>query len=224
MNHKHLTIICAVLAVLMCLMTISAAASSWTRPATNKDVAHEVAELMRSKGYEEDNPVILACQDWWQSEHKAEQEALELRIEYTTKSQRSEYPVAATVWQLLRESGLSEPVTAGIIGNMMSECGGHTLDLMPYIYTHGFYGLCMWSLTYFPQVDAQSVPGQIDVLLDTLADNIAAGGGDIDTFLGLTDARAAARYFSDYYERPASWSEKRADNAEAAYKYFTERN
>lgn len=183
------------------------------------DLAHEIAELMRSRGYAEDHPVILACQDWW----RAENEGNAATQVFVTEEQKKAYPVAAAVWQRLREHGLSEPVAAGIMGNMMSECGGHTLDLDPYIYSGGFYGLAMWSIHYFPSVDGLGVAAQVDFLVDTLS-NIKDGGGSVEAFLALTDARAAARYFSDYYERPASWSEKRADNAEVAYKYFTERN
>ena len=183
------------------------------------DLAHEIAELMRSRGYAEDHPVIVACQEWWQ----AENEGNTASQVFVTEQQKREYPVAAAVWQRLREHGLSEPVAAGIMGNMMAECGGHTLELMPYTYSGGFYGLAMWSLYYFPGVDGLGVAAQCDFLIDTLS-NIKNGGGSVEAFLSLTDARAAARYFSDYYERPAAWSEKRADNAEAAYKYFAERN
>lgn len=183
------------------------------------DLAHEIAELMRSRGYAEDHPVIVACQEWWQAEAEGNGQAQV----FVTEAQKREYPVAAAVWQRLREHGLSEPVAAGIMGNMMAECGGHTLELMPYTYSGGFYGLAMWSLHYFPAVDGLGVAAQCDFLIDTL-DNIKDGGGSVEAFLSLTDARAAARYFSGYYERPAAWSEKRADNAEAAYRYFTERN
>lgn len=179
------------------------------------DLAHEIAELMRERGYAEDHPVILACQEWWQAEAEGNGHAQV----FVTDEQKKAYPVAAAVWQRLREHGLSEPVTAGIMGNMMSECGGQTLDLDPYIYSGGFYGLCMFSLHYFPGVDGLGVAAQVDFLIDTL-NNIKDGGGSVEAFLSLTDARAAARYFSDYYERPASWSEKRADNAEAALAYF----
>lgn len=182
------------------------------------DLAHEIAELMRSRGYAEDHPVIVACQEWWQAEAEGNGHAQV----FVTEEQKKAYPVAAAVWQRLREHGLSEPVAAGIMGNMMAECGGQTLDLDPYIYSGGFYGLCMFSLYYFPAVDGLGVAAQCDFLIDTLS-NIRDGGGSVSEFLSLTDARAAARYFSDYYERPAAWSEKRADNAEMAYKYFTER-
>lgn len=185
----------------------------------NMDTAHEIAEIMRARGYAEDHPVIVACQEWWQAEAEGNGHAQV----FVTEAQKREYPVAAAVWQRLREHGLSEPVAAGIMGNMMAECGGHSLELMPYTYSGGFYGLCMFSLHYFPGVDGLGVAAQVDFLIETLS-NIKDGGGSVEAFLSLTDARAAARYFSDYYERPASWSEKRADNAEAAYKYFTEMN
>lgn len=179
------------------------------------DLAHEIAELMRSRGYAEDHPVIVACQEWWQAENEGNGHAQV----FVTEAQKREYPVAAAVWQRLREHGLSEPVAASIMGNFMAECGGHTLELMPYTYSGGFYGLAMWSLHYFPAVDGLGVAAQCDFLIDTL-DSIKDGGGSVEAFLALTDARAAARYFSDYYERPTSWSEKRADNAVAALEYF----
>ena len=191
--------------------------SNWTQAQENKDLAHTIAEMMRAEGHPEDHPVIIACQEWWQSENDLIVTAV---TEYTTAEQRKRYPTATLVWELLRQSGMSEPVAAGIIGNMMAECGGQTLDLQPYIYASGFYGLCMWSLTYFPQIDGQDVHGQIAVLLDTMPTNMEEAGYKYDSFLALTDARQAARWFSFGYERPAVWAEQRADNAEVALKYF----
>lgn len=222
MKRRMLDILLVLLGLAL-LLTVVALLVFPARAATpaqrNMDTAHEIAEMMRSRGYAEDHPVIVACQEWWQAENEGNGHAQV----FVTEQQKREYPVAAAVWQRLREHGLSEPVAAGIMGNFMAECGGHTLDLDPYIYASGFYGMAMWSLYYFPGVDGLGVAAQCDFLIDTL-DNIKDGGGSVEAFLSLTDARAAARYFSDYYERPAAWSEKRADNAEVAYKYFTERN
>ena len=177
--------------------------------------AHDVAQQLRSLGYPEDHPVIQACQDWWRAEDAAPAPAAHL----LSKEKRAAYPVAAAVWEQLRGAGLSEVCSAAILGNMMAECGGQTLNLDPYIYS-GFYGLCMWSLIYCPEVDGQGVPGQVDYLLKTLESNITAGGGSAEAFLAMTDVRAAAKYFSDFYERPAVWASVRADNAEAALEYF----
>lgn len=212
---KHLQRAAAAFLVLAAI-AVSANTTSWTQAQANKTLAHEIAEMMRNEGHPEDHPVIVACQEWWQEEDAK----LEVPTEFTTKEQRSRYPVASLVWELLRQSGLSEPVAAGILGNMMAECGGQSLDLQPYIYASGFYGLCMWSLTYFPQIDGQDVHGQIAVLLDTMPTNMEQAGYKYDSFLALTDARTAARWFSYGYERPAVWAEQRADNAEAALAYF----
>lgn len=218
MKKRMVDILLVLLGVAL-LLTVVALLVFPARAATpaqrGMDLAHEIAELMRERGYAEDHPVIVACQEWWQAENEGNGHAQV----FVTEQQKREYPVAAAVWQRLREHGLSEPVAAGIMGNMMSECGGQTLDLDPYIYSGGFYGLCMFSLHYFPGVDGLGVAAQCDFIVDTLS-NIRDGGGSVEAFLSLTDARAAARYFSDYYERPASWSEKRADNAEAALAYF----
>jgi len=139
---------------------------------------------------------------------------------FVTEEARRAWPVAAEVWSLLRRSGLSEACCAGVIGNMAAECGGGTLELLPYTYASGYYGLCMWSLYYFPEADGLSVPDQVQLLLDTLESNIRAGGGSLSDFHACADARSAARYFSDYYERPAAWSETRANAAEAALREF----
>lgn len=210
------TLTITVTLILLIALAIPVRTSSWTQAQANKDLAHEIAEMMRAEGHPEDHPVILACQEWWQEENE---KAL-IVPEYTTMEQRTKYPVAAAVWQLLREAGLSEIHAAAIIGNAMAESGGHTLDLNLYQDVAGFYGMWAMGKTYFPEVVGQGVPGQVKVLLDTLESNIEAGGGSAAYWWSLTDVRTAARYFSDYWERPAVWSEQRATNAETAYKYF----
>lgn len=203
--------------VIIALLAAPGTAGTWTQAQANKDLAHEIAEMMRAEGHPEDHPVIIACQEWWQEENA---KVITAGTEYTTPEQRLRYPVASLVWELLREYGLSEYVAAGILGNMMAECGGHSLDLQPYIYADGFYGLCMWSLAYFPQIDGQDVHGQIEILMDTIKPNMESFGFKWSEFLALTDVRTTARWFSDGYERPAVWATKRADNAEAALRYF----
>lgn len=208
-------VLCA--AVIIAMFASSGTAGTWTHHQRNKDTAHEIAELMRARGYSEDHPVIMACQDWWKSEHEASQTV----VEYTTMEQRTQYPVASAVWQLLREAGIDEIHAAALIGNAMAESGGHTLDLNLYQDVDGFYGIWAMSKLYFPEAVGKGAPGQIEVLLNTLESNIVAGGGSAETWWNITDVRVAAKYFSDYWERPAFWSEKRADNAAFALRYFT---
>lgn len=172
----------------------------------DKDAAHEAAELLRGMGYGEDNPVIQAASAWWHETHNA---------------QMAVYPVAAEVWQTLTGAGFSAPVTAGILGNMMAECGGHTLALVPDLHCGQYYGLCMWDVGFTPEVDDQDVAGQLAVLLATMERNINEAGGSYERFIGMTDARQAARYFDKYYERSAGLATyQRGENAVAALSWF----
>lgn len=213
--NKHLqraTAACLVLAAI----AVPARSTTWTQAEANKSLAHEIAEMMRNEGHPEDHPVILACQEWWRSEH----EQAQMVTEFTTMEQRTKYPVACAVWQLLREAGLSEVSSAAIIGNGMAESGGHTLDLNLYQFVDGFYGIWAMSIIYFPDVYGKGVPGQVEALLNSLDSNMRVAGGSEKEFLEITDVRQAAKYFSDKWERPAQWSSKRADDAEIAYQFF----
>lgn len=227
LQQAGITLLGAALIVLVFwILTGSGRAISETQ--RNKDHAHAIAEQLRAAGHPEDHPVILACQEWWRSEDAKERDTSSGADAppspqgegYVTEEARRAWPVAAEVWSLLREAGLSEACCAGILGNMAAECGGGTLELLPYTYASGYYGLCMWSLYYFPEADGLSVPDQVQLLLDTLESNLRAGGGSLSDFHACQDARSAARYFSDYYERPAAWSETRANAAEAALREF----
>lgn len=194
---------------------------------TNKTVAHEVAELMRSYGYPEDTPLIRAASAWWWSEHELqlelEAQALHEQDEpvYATAAQREEYPVACQVWEYLRgEMGLNEYAAAGIMGNMMVECGGMTLDLDPGCWYGRYYGLCQWSTYYDPDVANQDTAFQLDYLRDTIAPILAEAGASYERFAGMRDVEEAARYFCLWYERPGFCSQRRLDCAMKAYQYF----
>jgi len=76
------------------------------------------------------------------------------------------------------------------------------------------------SKQFFPDIVGQGADAQIAKIVETLDSNMRVTGGSAAEFLAITDVREAAKYFSDFWERPAFWSSKRADNAEAAYKYF----
>lgn len=249
LQQAGITLLGAALIVLV-FWILTGAGHAATETQRNKDHAHAIAEQLRAAGHPEDHPVIRACQEWWRSEDAKEKKldpsTAPLRGDpqddrkkgagdtssgadappspqgegYVTEEARKAWPVAAEVWNLLRRSGLSEVCCAGILGNMAAECGGGTLELLPYTYASGYYGLCMWSLYYFPQADGLSVPDQVQLLLDTLESNLRAGGGSLSDFHACQDARSAARYFSDFYERPAAWSETRANTAEAALREF----
>ena len=139
---------------------------------------------------------------------------------------------ATQVWKYLKSYGYSDSVAAGIIGNMMRECGGDTLDLDWDVVGHfngdEFYGLCQWCLRYTPSnFKGATIKEQCEYLRKTIESEFAAYGGNYN---GITyqqflkaDTRTAAIAFERVYERCGDYSfedARRADNAEKAYRKF----
>ena len=202
----------------------------------NMDIAHEMAECARALGYAEDHVIIRTASDrWWQEYYKKQdiinadkvdpvviEEDVPVVTMYVTDQQMAEYPVASQVWQFLKaDMGLSDACAAGILGNMMAECGGQTLDLQPYIYGYGYYGLCMWYLEYTNGALywGSSVEDQLAHLKNTCAWAMEYWGASYDYFCSIGNAYDAAWYFTQYYERGA-WADIRGWNAIDAYNYF----
>lgn len=140
--------------------------------------------------------------------------------------------VATQVWTHLKSYGYSDSVAAGIIGNMMRECGGDTLNLDWNIVGHyngdEFYGLCQWCLRYTPPgFKGSTVIAQCDYLKQTIQSAFANYGGN---YGGITyseflksDTRTAAIAFERVYERCGDYTNednRRANNAERAYNHF----
>ena len=139
---------------------------------------------------------------------------------------------AQQVWTYLKIYGYSDSVAAGIIGNMMRECGGDTLNLDWNIVGHyngdEFYGLCQWCLKYTPSgFKGSTIKEQCEYLQKTIKSEFANYGGNYN---GITyseflksDTRTAAIAFERVYERCGDYSfedSRRADNAEKAYSKF----
>jgi len=228
---KKLIIITAILS----LLTIPAWAVSEAESRHAQDVAHQMAECARELGYQEDHIIIREASNRWWAEQRVIEALHEQDTEVAaipapepgvtiTEAQKEEYPVACGVWRYLREDmGLNPYVAAGIIGNMMAECGGQSLNLQPYLCVNNFVGLCMW---YTPYTNGRLLYGadvtdQLEYLKDTLQTNIEYFGGDYDYFISLESATDAAWYFDEYYER-GGWHSVRARNAQTALEYFEE--
>lgn len=146
------------------------------------------------------------------------------------QARMEEYPTATTVWKHLTEiMGCNDYVAAGIIGNMMAECGGQTLSLnWRAKNATGHYGLCQWS-TGFVNVQGDDLQGQLDFMVESFPQQINRWG-DIcykddftyEDFMAMEDAEEVAYAFCVIYERPGpgSYDQRRA-NALRAYEYFT---
>lgn len=160
-------------------------------------------------------------------------EAEEARIEAMWSEKSGEYPVATQVWRYMKEElGWNDYVCAGVMGNMMAEVGGQTLNLQPYLYGHSganYYGLCQWSSRYYPSIQGADVDVQLDFLASTVKKELDTygylfrNGLDYEAFCDLTDAEDAAMAFAKAYERCGSGSYGvRQRNAINAYNYFVE--
>lgn len=141
-----------------------------------------------------------------------------------------EYPYAVKTWFYLKDMGYSDVACAGIMGNLMAECGGHTLNLDPYLYdaaTGQYYGMFQWSKKWYPEAHGMSFEEQLDYYKETTYPVFKTWGSNYadgfthDDFNRLESPRDAALAFAKIYERCADWTYERRQNfSEVAYEYF----
>ena len=133
------------------------------------------------------------------------------------------YSQATTVWNTLRAKGLNEYVCAGIIGNIMAEVGGQTLDISRWSqYSNdSYYGICQWAGSRKQRLlnnFGTTLEDQLRFLYVELFEVIPKG----NSFYNMQDEKQAALYFAKYYERCNSkYYSVRQTNATKALEYFT---
>ena len=164
-------------------------------------------------------------------------EKVETTVETTTEKidndiwaqRKAQYPVATEIWLYMKSLGWSDAVCAGVMGNIMAEVGGHTLNIRPYLYDSSgqYYGMCQWYIGYYPQIKGASLQTQCNYLRDTIKKELNTFGYKYSSsmnyanFLALTSPSEAAVVFAKCYERCASFSyNSRQTNAQKAYSYF----
>lgn len=145
------------------------------------------------------------------------------------KVKEEEYFYATRVYKYFRKRGFTKEAAAGIIGNMMIETSGGSLDLKPNIYSksRNYYGLCQWSKKYYPEAHGLSFKQQLKYLLETMPWEFKTfgwlykDGFSLKDFKKMTNVEEAALAFTKVYERctPASY-ELRKQAAIKAYNYF----
>ena len=195
---------------------------------SSMNAAHQMADAARKLGYSEDHVVIvLAKQEYIEANalRKTYQTIYDKLLEHWHQKEE-EYPTAAYIWNYFKELGYSNQVCAGILGNIMAETGGNTLEIQATISGNGYYGMCQWNKAY-SNVWGASLEEQCDYLRDTIEYEFDTFGYaykrsfDYDSFLELTDIKDAALAFAKCYERCGSGSYyTRQQNAIAAYNYF----
>lgn len=196
--------------------------------------AHNMAEAARGLGYPGDHPIIKLAQQeylaanevtkYYKHQIKTLEEEL---IDAAFELKRSEYPAAAFIWEYLHEQGLNDHVTSGIIGNLMTEVGGQTLDIQYTLQNKTYYGMIQWNKKYFPGVIGKDLQGQCEFLMSNIEETFHTygknykSGFDYEDFCNLTNEKDAALAFAKIYERCGSGSyEQRKKNATVAYEYF----
>ena len=140
----------------------------------------------------------------------------------------AEYPVATYIWLYMKDLGWSDAVCAGVMGNIMAEVGGQTLNIKPYLYSGSYYGICQWYLPYTTRnIAGAGLEAQCDYLRDTVKKEMNtfgykySGSMNYSNFLALSSPSEAALVFAKCYERCASFSYSvRQSNAQKAYNYF----
>lgn len=144
-------------------------------------------------------------------------------------ARRAEYPIATKVWLFMKnELGWNDYICAGVMGNLMAETGGQTLNLKPGLYAGSYYGICQWSSTYYPQVIGTGLDTQLQFLKNTVKKEfdtygkLYQSGMKYEDFIRMTGCRSTALAFAKVYERCNSKHYAiRQTNAEKAYAYFT---
>ena len=200
-----------------------------------KKNAHELAEMARSLGWPEDCQAIQSAK----VEHKNanliyniyKERYDNLLVEIENKKwadKEAEYPAATAIWRYMKDLGWSDYVCAGIMGNLMAEVGGHTLDIQYWLKGNGYYGMCQWNMAYKNKVWGKDLNGQLDFLRDTIKYEIDTFGYayksnfNFNSFLNLENEKDVALAFAKCYERCGSDSyNSRKTNATKALEYFT---
>ena len=162
------------------------------------------------------------------AEQKAAEEAEAARQAEEAKwaQKAAEYPAATQIWRYMKALGWNDYVCAGIMGNLMAEVGGQTLNIRYTLSSNNYYGMCQWSRSY-SKVWGTGLETQCDFLRDTIQYEFDTYGSkyqkgfNFNSFLNMTDAQQAALAFAKSYERCSSkYYTIRQQNALKAYNYF----
>ena len=199
-----------------------------------KTSAHNLATWARELGYDENHPVILLASEEWKNaeayraEYQKEYDLIIQKEEEQKQKKYQEYPAATTIWYYMKDLGYNDYVCAGIMGNLMTEVGGQTLNIRYDAYGNGYYGMCQWNRAYQSRIWGAGLEAQCDFLRDTIKYELDTfgysyyKGFNYEAFLTMTDEQSAALAFAKCYERCGSGSYGiRQKNATIAYKYFT---
>lgn len=141
-----------------------------------------------------------------------------------------QYPTATKVWNYMKnELGWNDYVAAGVMGNLMVETGGQTLNIKWNLWDkpHEYYGICQWSKKYYPVIMDASLDEQLEFLKNTVESIFNtfgknyAKGFKYEDFISMQNCEEAALAFAKCYERCNSkYYSIRLTSAVKAYEYY----
>ena len=201
-----------------------------------QEIAQTVLEGLTELGYEPDHPaVVMACTELENrtadTTHYQEKQA-EWEEIHKWDVRISGYPVATQVWLYMKEEfGWSDTVCAGIMGNMMAECGGcWTSDLDWDVNSSSGYGMIQWLGGRKQELfniygSSPSFEDQLNFMKDELygTNGVTKQVTDsqLDKIMNADSPEDCAYAFACYFERCGEehrWV--RRDYARRAYDYF----
>lgn len=187
-------------------------------------------------GYADDHPAVVMAQTDIENakievEYYQEQFAI-WEEKHKWEVRASEYPVATQVWLYMKnELGYSDTVCAGIMGNMMAECGGcWTSDLDWDVHSSSGFGMIQWLGGRKKQLfsiygENPSVEDQLNFMHDELygTDGVTKQVTDdqLEKIMGADTPEECAFAFATYFERCGEGHRApRRGYARRAYEYF----
>ena len=201
-----------------------------------QETAQVVLDGLTELGYEPDHPAIVMA--YAELENRTadvvyyQEKQVEWEEIHKWEVRASEYPIATQVWLYMKEEfGWSDTVCAGIMGNMMAECGGcWTSDLDWDVNSSSGYGMIQWLGGRKQQLfniygSSPSIEDQLNFMKDELygTNGVTKQVTDsqFDKIINADNPEDCAYAFACYFERCDEghrW--ERRDYARYAYNYF----
>jgi hypothetical protein len=216
--------------------TYNEAASLLEEAITRQELVKTIYQNLITLGYPDNHPAVVMVQtdienanievEYYQEQYVIWEEAHKWEVRAT------EYPVATQAWLYMKnEFGWNDTVCAGIIGNMMAECGGcWTSDLNWQSNSSSGYGLIQWVGNRRKELfsiygNNPSIKDQLNFMKDELygTNGVTKQVEDwqLKKIMEASSPEECAYAFATYFERcGVGHRAPRKGYARRAYEYF----
>lgn len=218
--------------------TYEEAMSLFEQAVTRQEAAQSAYHYLITLGYAEDHPAVVMVKSdiettqadlvYYQEQYTILEEAHKWEV------RASEYPVATQVWLYMKnEFGWNDTVCAGIMGNMMAECGGcWTSDLDWDVRSSSGFGMIQWlggrrNQLFSIYGQNPSIEDQLNFMKNELygTNGVSKQVSDsqLDKIMNADSPEDCAYAFACYYERCGEGHRSvRRGYARRAYEYFVD--